>query len=286
MRKLLLILIGALLAGGFCFMAYRIFDNMKYKNDELKSCSYTVGGGMLGGYSGVRLQKEKDGRNTLTVTSKETHADREMSTVYEADPEAFDHIRELVNKYGLYAASKRRYSRVQVMDGETATLRFGYEKGSFSISDNQVLSSKMKTGVREVRDYLRSLASGEGVTSLEPQTATLYLRSGYTLQFIVEDVFDGRLDEILSEESGTVRYKENGIVLKSVEDLDVSGAEALSEGRRGTIVYDRAGRQIIILYEDCVFGGEVYQLAHLERSLDTACPKIAEMEGSYRLYLN
>ena len=94
MKKLLMILAGILVAGGIGFMVFRIVDNMKFKNDELNSCYYSVGGGMLGGSSSVSLRKEKDGRTTLTVKHKETHEDREESTVYEADPEAFDHIRE------------------------------------------------------------------------------------------------------------------------------------------------------------------------------------------------
>ncbi len=286
MRKLLLIMIGILVAGGFGFMTFRIADNMKYKNDELKECSYSAGGGMLGGYSSVTLKKEKDGRMTLTVREKETHADREKSTVYQADPAAFEKIREIVNRCSLYPASKRPYSKIQVMDGETSSLRFYYAKGSFSISSNQVLSKKMDTGFWEVRDALHSFAKGEGVTALEPQTAMLYLKSGYTLQFTVEDAFDGKLDEILSEEKETARYEESGIILNRAAELDVSGAPEISEGRRGTIVYDRLSGQIIILYEDCVFAEEVYQLAHLDGYLDSACPLIAEMEGDYRLYLN
>ena len=258
----------------------------KYKDDELRSCSVSTGGGMLGGCSQASLRINKDGSATYAVSQKETHADREVTTVYSADPHALERVREIVNEYDLYAASKRKYSDMQVMDGETTSISFTYSTGSFRISENQILSAKMREGFREFISYMNSLAQGEGVTTVEAQTATLYLRSGYTLRFIVEDVFDGRLDGILSEEREVSSFGESGIILRAADSLDVSGAEPVQSAGAGTIVYDGGSGGIIILYKDYDFGHGVYILARLDDYIDSACPLIEQMEGPYRLYLN
>lgn len=252
----------------------------------LKSCSVSTGGGMLGGYRHVTFSIDRNGEATLEIAEKETHADREVRTVYHVDPKAAEELAALAEAHDLRKASKQPYSDLIAYDADTTSVSFTFSDGYFSISENQVLDKNMTEGFDAVIRYLNALATGEGVRTLEPQCAYLYLRSGYTLQFIVADAFDGKLDDILSEERETSAFGEDGIVLCSGEQPDLSGAEPEQEAAAGTIVYDGESGQIILLYNDHAFGHDVWLLAWLDGYVSSACPLIAEMEGPYRLYLN
>lgn len=286
MKKVLIIILCVLIIAGGGFLVFSKISGLKYAHDVMDSCSVSTGGGMLGGHWSSYLRREKDGTATLTVASREYHSAREVSTVYQVDPAAFDHLAELVNEYGLYAASKRPMSEFQALDADTTRIAFSYSKGSFDISEEQSLTKKMSEGFREVQAYLASLANGEGVTTVEPQTAMLYLKSGYTLQFIVEEEFDGRMDEIFMEDREVSRYQESGIILCEGEKIDVTGAAPVDKAAAGAIVYNAETGSVIILYKDCEFGQEVYQVAQIDGYISSAAPLIEEMEGPYRLQLN
>lgn len=258
----------------------------KYKDDELISCSVSTGGGMLGGHRHVSLAKDEVGAAVLTVREKQTHADREVTTVYNVDQQAFDRVREIVNEYNLYGASKRPRSGLEVLDGDTTTISFVYSQGDFSVPDDLALTPKMSKGYREFISYLDSLAAGEGIVTVEPQQAALYLRSGYTLTFIVEDVFDGRMDGVFGDEDTASAFEDCGKVLRTDVSLDTSGAQPVQSADAGDIVYDIESGSIIVMYEGHDFGHGIYILARLDDYPDSACPLIAEMEGPYSLLLN
>ena len=287
-KRILSVLLVLLLAVGGVFAMLPIIRGMRFKNDTLTSCGYSCGGGMLGGSSSAKLKiDKKTGEVTLTVTERETHADREVSTVYKRSPEDFEAIKELVNKYNLYNASKKGRSPIQVLDGDTHSVYFDYSKDDFSVSDYQALSKKEREGLWAVRDYLYSLAEGEGVTTVEPQNAMLYLHTGYTFSFFIKEDFDGKLDEILSSEFEVYGYEETGTVINKTEDLDTVEVPAVTSASGGDIIYDKETGEIVILYKDCEFGREVYLLATPEHWYqETAEPHIRDMEGLYRLYLN
>lgn len=290
MKKPIVIIIcvaaGLLLIAGVLVAVFSVRENRKFKDAELKSCSVSTGGGMNGGYRNVTLRREKDGSVILEIREKETHEDRERTVTYHADPEAPEQVGELVNRYDLYAASKRPYSDMVVYDGDTTTVSFSYKTGYFSISENQKLNAKMSEGFDAVIRCLNALAVGECETTLEPQTALLYLKSGYTLQFLVDSAFDGKLDGILSKEREVSAFGDSGIVLCTGERPDCADAEPIREGAAGTIVYDTESDAIVILYADHAFDHDVYMLAYLDGYVSYACPLIEEMEGAYRLHLN
>ena len=267
-------------------IARSVWHRLRFRTDELESCSVSTGGGMLGGHRSLTLTKQKDGSVTLTVRERETHADREVITTYPADEAALAHVKELVNAHNLYGASKRRYSRIRVLDGDTTTLSFDYASGYFSVSEEQVMNPNMCAGFDAVEDWLNSLAVGDGVVTLEPQRAMLYLKSGYTLQYVIEDAFDGRLDSILSEEREVSAFGTYGIVLCEGVQPDCSGAAPVDAAAAGTMVYDGESGQIVLLCADCAFGHDIWVLAQLDGYVPSACPLLAEMEGAYRLYLN
>lgn len=256
----------------------------KFRAEGLERCSYSTGGGMLGGHRSVELKKDKDGTRTVVCRERETHADRERTTVYPADEAAFARAHELMRRYDLYAASKHRMSRLMILDGDTTTVNFDYENGDFSIRQLQRLSRKNRQGFRAVIDLLDSLLAGEGVSSLEPQEARLLL-GGYTLRFQIEDAFDNRLNEILGEEHEVSRFEDVGIILCEGMAPDVSAATA-KVGVPGNIVYDPTGKRIILLYGEYVFSDPVYLLAKLDGYAKSAAPKIAEMNGRYCMTLN
>lgn len=290
MKKSLVIILG--IAGGVCLiaagilLAVSIANRLKFKNDSLEKCTVSTGGGMLGGSRTVTLRRERDGSVTLSVSEKETHNHRERTTTYAASEEALAHVKELANSCNLYGASKRRYSNFRVLDGDTTSVTFDFASDDFRVSEEQVLTPKMQKGFDAVIAYLNSLAVGEGVESIEPQTALLYLKSGYTLQFIVEDAFDSKLDELLGEEREVCAFFDSGIILAENAELDCADAPTVNKASAGTIVYDPQSRSIVLLYTDRLFDHGVYVLACLDGYVSSACPLIAEMEGMYRLYLN
>ena len=261
----------------------------KFKPEELEHCSYSTGGGMLGGYRRVTLQKDRKGNRTVSLQYKETHADREETTVYPASEEAFVKATEIMKKYHLYAASKRGRSRSQILDGDTTTISFYYKNGDFSIHELQRLSPTMRKGCSEMEGFLDSLLTGDGVTTLEPQEAMLYLKSGYTERFEVEAAFDDRLTGILGVQHEVSRFGEHGIILCTGEEPDLSAAEPVDGsvgGAAGNIVYVPESKEIILLYEGHEFAGQVYVLAKLRGYLRSAAPLLAKMEGPYALRFN
>ncbi len=283
---IILAVLGCLLPIAGCRPAAEPSDGPAAVSGEVRSCSVSTGGGMLGGYRNVSYSIDKNGRATLEISEKETHADREVTTVYQADPKAAEELAALIETHDLRKASKQPYSDLIAYDADTTTVSFRLSDGYYSISENQVLDKNMREGFNAIIRYLNSLAVGEGETTLEPQRAYLYLKSGYTLQFLVEDAFDGKLDGILSIEREVFPFGEDGIVLCAGEQPDLSGAEPVDSAGGGTIVYDGGTGQIVLLYADHMFDGGAWILARIDGFAQYACPLIAEMEGTYRLYLN
>ncbi len=286
-KRLIVILFCLLIAFGGIYMAFPYLSGLKYRNDKLESCRVSTGGGMLGGYTELCLKQSEDGATVLVVREKETHADRERTSIYKASPEDLDTVHKLVRDHDLAAASRRRRSRIQVLDGDTTTFSFEYSKGDFSVSSYQVLSSKMEKGCLEVMQFLSSLAKGECETFLEPQEARLHLKSGYNLFYLVEESFENKLDGLLGEEREVSRYRECGIILAPGEELDLSDAEPFrGTASAGMMIYDSESGSVMLLYNDCDFEKDVYLLAQLDGHVPSAAPLIEEMTGPYSLIFN
>ena len=283
---ILCVAVGVALLATAIIVAVSVINRLRFRNDTLTKCTVSTGGGMLGGHRYVTLRQERDGSVTLSVSEQETHADRERTTTYAASAEALEEVKQLVLSHNLYGASKRPYSSMRVLDGDTTSITFDFASDDFRVSEEQIMSVRMAQGFREVIAYLNALAVGEGVASIEPQRALLYLKSGYTLQFVVEDAFDSKLDAVLSEEREVSPFFDCGVILAEGVELAVDGAEATNKVEAGSIVYDPQGRQIVVFYQNEVFDHDVYVAARLDGYVDSACPLIAEMEGPYRLYLN
>jgi hypothetical protein len=140
-----------------------VIGKIKFGKDILKSCEYSVGGGMLGGCERIVLRREGDGA-VLIHSMKETHADKEIICEYKKGAETLDRAARIALDYNLYGASRRPRSRIEILDGDTSHVEFTFTKGEFSVSDRLVLSRHMKKGFSEFRNYLYSLASEESET--------------------------------------------------------------------------------------------------------------------------
>ena len=264
----------------------------KFRADEFESCMVSTGGGMTGGYQSTELRREKDGSATLTERHKEWHYEREEKTVFPVSEETFAHVAELVNKYDLYTASKRRMSRIQILDGDTTTVSFHFGKRYFSIRQLQRKWPSARKGYREVIEYLNSIPHGEGVTTREKQRLRLLL-GGYNLMFTVEDAFDEKLDEILCEDELEVsRYEDCGIVLytgeapENAEHVEAAKPVTVQTAAPCDLVYDPVGRSVIVLYAEHTFSEPVWLLAKHDGYAKTAAPLVEKMNGKYRFYKN
>ena len=266
-------------------MIFSLFGSLKYKNSDLVYCRYSRGGGMLGGYTNVTLKKEKNGNTVLTVETKQYHYTREVTTTYDVSPDAFDELKKLIFEYDMYGASKAKMSPFQVLDGDTTSISFDFDKGDFRVSDTQALSKKQAEGMREIYRYLVSLKKGEGVTTVEPQQAIIRTE-GYSLIYYIEQPFDGKFDEILSAPFKVYDYEGKGIVINVAAGVDCTEAEIITDGLPGTIVYDQASGKIIALYDDCMFTQPVFLVANMDSHSTNAYELLKRMEGEYSVELN
>ena len=77
---------------------FSVIAKIKYGKDTLKSCEYSVGGGMLGGYERLVLRRDGDGA-VLIHSCKETHADPENVRRYRKDANTLDKAARIALEY-------------------------------------------------------------------------------------------------------------------------------------------------------------------------------------------
>ena len=134
---------------------------------DLKRCIYRIGGGMLDSSREITLEKDKEGVRTVTLRMREDHSADTVKTVYPAGPEAFERITEIVVKHDLLGASRCPRSEIELLDGDSSWECFEFEGQHFSIDDDRDMTDEMWTGFRAVREYLESILTGDGVTTVE-----------------------------------------------------------------------------------------------------------------------
>ncbi len=266
-------------------MIISILGKLKFKDKKLKSCRYSIGGGMNGGYTSIKLAVDKKGRQYLETRHKDYHYSREVTTVYPVAADAFEKVKKLCFEYDMYAASKAKMSPFQVLDGDTITLSFDFENDGFRISDNQMLTAKHTEGIRTIRDYLINCKAGEGVRTVEPQEMIIRV-DGYSLIYHMTPAFDSKLDNELGDKITATRYADKGIILATVKNPDTAHALPLKDGAAGTIICDSNTGRIIALYEDSHFDDPVYLVADIDNHSTSAYELLQKMEGEYYISLN
>ena len=263
-----------------------LYVERTFRPEDMRSCTVSAGGGMMGGYSGMYLHREKDGTAVLEVTSREYHSAREVKTGYPMDEAVFEELCQAIRTYSLYSASRQKAHSFQVMDGETETISFSFNDASFRISDTQRLSRKMMEGFGRVRAILNEYRIGEGITTVEPQSGYIHLSSGYTLNFYVEEAFENAIENLAVQDFETSRAEDWGVAVAAGEIPVSDGSEALAAADAGDLIYDPASQQLILLYEEHDFTSDVYRIGYLTNRYNTTFELLREFEGTCSISFN
>lgn len=260
-------------------MAIPIFKNREMKNSNLISCSYSVGGGMLGGISSSTIRKNSDGSINYITKNAETHQDRIVTKTYKASDEDLEIIKKLIIDYNMYSMSKKGLSPFQVLDGDTSTLSIMFDNGlSFSISDNLNLSKTEMKKMIDVAKALSTLAKGEAIVEIENHVLALLI-DGYQIAYIM---IESNATEQILEDSGQYefnRYEDNAQSATLNKQIDVTDLNKTNKLVKGGLYYDNDNKQLIFVYEDFEYKQDVYQVGEIEYNSDSAYELIRKMEN-------
>lgn len=259
----------------------------KYKNSTLGSVRYSYGGDMMGSYESVTLSGDEGDTATLIFESKSFHAARMQTTTYEVPIGELEKVKEMMLEYNQYAGSKRPRSKIQVMDGGTATLSFYFnEGGSFSLSDNLNLTKKQNEGFWAIRNYISGLAQGRTPVSQEIEERRLQVSiDGYTEIF---NIRDGVTDEdlaMLGGEHEVTSYGDNEKIFYPERKLDVSCLNEAGPGGAGTLAYYEPWGDVVIFYGDFQPAPGLYELGSLDHVYSSTIDLLKGMEGTYSFYV-
>ena len=262
-----------------------LLKNNKLKDSELIECRYTIGGGMLGGFSSATIKKLKDGSIKYISEHAQTHADRIVTKTYDGTIQDLDRIKELIIKYNMYGASKKGLSPFQVLDGDTRTINFYFDNERFSVSDNQNLSTEESKHFREIINELLGLAKGEAVVEIENHVLVLML-DGYQIAYTL---FDCTATEQLIEYLDEYDFNDYEGVYKyaTIEhEFDFTNLEKVNDISVGDLCFNDDTKQLLFCYKDFNTSDNVYKLGELEDYTDSAIDLINKMEDKkYVIFL-
>ena len=84
-----------------------LFANQQLKNTKLRDCTYSCGGGMLGGYSSATIRRMEDGSVKYITKHAAAHYERIVTNTYEAKEEDLERIKNMSIDYKMLQASKK-----------------------------------------------------------------------------------------------------------------------------------------------------------------------------------
>lgn len=285
-KKLGIILIIIIcLIGGF-LMLKPLFANQQLKNTKLRDCTYSCGGGMLGGHSSATIRRMEDGSVKYITKYAAAHYERIVTNTYEAKEEDLERIKNMSIDYKMLQASKKGLSPIQVLDGDTCTVSFWFEDGtSFSVSDTQNLSSTEMKHMNEIAKTLSEFAVGEPVTEIEKHEMRLIL-NGYQIGYLLEET---KATDQLIEELGefTFTKKEDyAQVIKFPISLDFTGLEETKNVKAGDLGYNPTTNEVFFFYEDVELEDKIYLLGEMEYRYSSSFELLKNLEeGEYTIYL-
>ena len=167
-KRLILIILLIIVLAVILLLFTELFLMGKVKNAELDSAAWSSGGGMTGGHRSAELKRD-GGRAVLVIESREWHNSDLTRVTYTLGEEVLDELKTLIIKARVPILSKRSYSKTFALDGDTSTFRCSFSSGSYySVSSQQRMLPSENDRFYALRDYLYSLASGEGVTEIIP----------------------------------------------------------------------------------------------------------------------
>lgn len=280
-----IILIAIALLGGV-FIVFPAFKNQTLKNTNLVYCQYSVGGGMLGGFSSSTLEKKKDGTVQYVTKYAETHSDRIVTKTYTATEEDLQQVQDAIIQYNMYGASKKGQSPFIVMDGDTSHLQVRFDNGeSFSVSSDQNLSTTEAEHFRAIKQLLSSFAKGEPLVEIEPHEIALIL-DGYQIGYILAD---SEATEALLEELGEypfADYKECAIYTTLPKALPTQTLTKPTAIEPGDVCYNPSTNQLFFFYKACPTSDDLYQLGGMENRYDSGFELLRNLEpGNYTIHL-
>lgn len=282
-RKIIIALavIGLTITG--IYMTVSFLNKQKTIESGLVYCSYTVGGGMLGGYSSSTLKYEGDEYIYESRYAK-THNDRMVTKTYKAEKQDLEKISELIREYDLFAASKKGPSPFQVLDGDNTTASFRFaDRKYFSVSDTQALSARDKEGMQKIYSALTECARGEAVVEIEKHEIAVIL-DGYHISYTLNEckATDGLLEILDTYAFERCDDFAQAIHLDAV--LDVSDCEKVAVMHKGDLCYDPDKGLLMFVYEDCEY--EAYRIGTMSDYYESSIDLIKDMENrEYMIYL-
>ena len=266
-------------------MAFNIFDNNKFRNKQILRCSYSCGGGMLGGIDNITINRIDDTKGELVIQTAQTHMDRIVTTTYEIDLDVFDEIKKIINDNNLYASSKKGKSPYQVLDGDTVSLRLTYDDyDGFSISDYQNLNKNDFETISKIRSLMIEAKKGDGVVSIEPHELSLVI-DGYNIIYYMNDC---KAADQITELFGLYMfedYLDTGKMFHLEEKLDISDCKLVSNDKIGVMAYYEPTNSVIFFYKEFEPVDGLYELGSLDYDSESSFDLIKSIENK-EYYLN
>lgn len=277
-RIIIGLLLITILAGGIT-MAIPIFKNRELDKSNLISCSYSIGGGMMGGFSSLTIRKNQDGSVNYISKNAKTHADRIVTKTYSASDEDLQTIKKLVIDYNMYSVSKKGLNPIQALDGDTASMSFMFDNGqSFRVSDNQDLSRAEMDKFNDIVKVLSGLAKGEAVVEIENHVLVLIL-DGYQIAYtLIESNATEQLIENL-DKCKFYRYEDSAQVAVLNKEIDTADLNKTKQLIKGGLYYDANNKELIFAYDGCEYKEEVYQIGEIEDDYESSFELIKKMEN-------
>jgi len=101
-----------------------LFMKGRYAKQELLKFRYSGGGNMSGNAFSTELEKIDGEHALLTISNREQHDQEPVVEEYTVDLRALYEIREIFLEEGMYRWQDKKFSRLQVLDGETYRYSF------------------------------------------------------------------------------------------------------------------------------------------------------------------
>lgn len=243
---------------------------------------YSLGGGMMGGFSSRELVLNPDGSATYTTTSQAWHGDRETTRVYDVDPAAFDRARDVIVERRLVRASKRPMSDLVVYDADSWTLSFEIGGETFVLREFQELGRDDREGVDELLEVMSAAADSGTLLSeeLSPRKVALSTAEGYTYTFDVNDsqAATDLIEQLPQDVSFELRGDE--VVIALPVPLDVGDAPPVTACEAGTLAYRVSTGELVIACDVLEAEDGLYELGATEAYLLQGLVERGAGEGS------
>ena len=168
LRRILIIAGIIVLIMAIVMIAMNIIVMSDSRNHKIISAYWSVGGGMTGGHTSINIRRIGD-EAVVVTESQEWHNSDLVKTEYKLSEDVFEELEELVYKARIPVLSRRGYTKMFALDGDTFSFSCYYDNGhSYSVSQTQRRSNAETKKLMAIRDYLYSLTGGEGVTEVIP----------------------------------------------------------------------------------------------------------------------